>query len=84
MAHNVSQREAMLMRKLAAADFFALELKLYLNTHPDDTRAIEIYREAVKQAEACREAFEAEFYPLRASSAGTDCEWDWLCGQWIL
>lgn len=84
MASNMTPRAAQLMRKLAAADFYAQDLKLYLDTHPDDTKAIEIYREAVKQADACRCAFEAEFYPLRAENAGKDCEWDWLCGQWIL
>lgn len=84
MAHNMSQREATLMNKLAAADFYALDLKLYLNTHPDDEKILKLYREAVKQADACRSAFEAEFYPLRAENAGKDGEWDWLCGQWIL
>ncbi|MBP3336383.1 MAG: spore coat protein CotJB [Ruminiclostridium sp.] len=84
MAYNLSPRASQLLRKLSAADFYAQDLKLFLDTHPDDTRALELYREAVKQADACRCAFENEFYPLRASSAGTDCNWDWLSGQWIL
>lgn len=84
MAPNTNARCAQLMKQLSAADFFAHDLKLYLNIHPDDAKALEIYREAVKQTEACRCAFEAECYPLRAENAGKDCEWDWLCGQWIL
>lgn len=69
-----------LLRAIAEASFFALDLQLYLDTHPDDTRAIEMFREAVKQYKACKAAFEDSFYPLTASSAGKDGEWDWLCG----
>ena len=84
MAHNLTQRASLLLKKLSQADFYAQDLKLYLDTHPDDERALELYREAVREADACRCAFESEFYPLRASSAGKECSWDWLCGQWIL
>ena len=106
MAHNLTPRASQLLKKLSQADFYAQDLKLYLDTHPDDkdaiamfhkmsdraaelrdefqARALELYREAVREADACRCAFESEFYPLRASSAGKECSWDWLCGQWIL
>lgn len=70
-----------LMRAIMEADFFATDLKLYLDTHPDDTRAIEMFREAVCQLKACRAAFEESFYPLTATSAGINGEWDWLCGN---
>lgn len=70
-----------LMRAIMEADFFAQDLKLYLDTHPDDTRAIEMFREAVCQLKACRAAFEESFWPLTAYSAGINGEWDWLCGN---
>lgn len=69
-----------LLKAIAEALFFAQDLKLYLDTHPDDTRAIEMFREAIKQYNACKAAFEDSFYPLTASAAGKDGEWDWLCG----
>lgn len=69
-----------LLKAIAEADFFAQDLKLYLDTHPDDLRAIEMFREAVKQYKACKAAFEDSFYPLTATSAGKDGEWDWICG----
>ena len=61
MAYNLSARASQLLRKLSAADFYAQDLKLFLDTHPTDTKALELYREAVKQTEACRCAFENEF-----------------------
>lgn len=71
-----------LMRAIMEADFFATDLKLYLDTHPGDTRAIEMFREAVRQTKACRAAFEDSFYPLTACSAGIDGTWDWFDGTW--
>ena len=67
---------------IAEADFFAQDLKLYLDTHPDDKRAVEMYAEACRQYMACKAAFEDSFYPLTASSAGRDGCWDWPEGVW--
>lgn len=69
-----------LMRAIMEADFVAQDLKLYLDTHPDDSRALEMYREAVRQYKACKAAFEDTFYPLNATSAGRNGTWDWLDG----
>ena len=41
--NNASCEE--LMCAIMEADFFAQDLKLYLDTHPDDTRAVEMFRE---------------------------------------
>ena len=71
-----------LMRAIMEADFFAQDLKLYLDTHPDDTRAVEMFREAVRQSKACKAAFEDSFWPLVADSAGTNGNWDWFDGVW--
>ena len=72
---------AELLRAIMEASFFATDLKLYLDTHPNDERAVEMFREAVKQYNACKAAFEDSFYPLTSNSAGKDGEWDWLCGK---
>ncbi len=69
-----------LMRAIMEADFVATDLKLYLDTHPDDSRALEMYREAVRQYKACKAAFEDTFYPLNATSAGRNGTWDWPDG----
>ncbi len=70
-----------LMRAIMEADFYAQDLKLYLDTHPNDTRAIEMFREACRQSKACKAAFEDSFYPLTACSAGQNGCWDWLDGN---
>ena len=75
---NVSCQE--LMKAIMEADFMAQDLKLYLDIHPDDARALELYRDAVRQYKACKATFEDTFYPITATSAGRDGAWDWLDG----
>ena len=70
-----------LMRAIMEADFMATDLKLYLDIHPDDERALELYRDAVRQYKACKATFEDTFYPLTATSAGRNGTWDWLDGN---
>ena len=76
--NNVSCQD--LLRAIMEADFMATDLKLYLDIHPDDERALELYRDAVRQYKACKATFEDTFYPLTATSAGRDGTWDWLDG----
>lgn len=68
------------MQALTEACFYAHDLHLYLDTHPDDEEALALFREACKQRKACKEAFENCCYPLTSCSSGKDGEWDWLCG----
>lgn len=71
-----------LLRAVSEAAFFAQDLQLYLDTHPDDTRAVEMYVEACRQYKACKAAFEDCFYPLTPCSAGREGEWNWPEGVW--
>lgn len=81
--NNSSQaRCAELMNAIMEASFYAQDLKLYLDTHPDDTRAVEMYNEANRQYKACLAAFEESFYPLTPLSAGQNGVWDWPEGVW--
>ena len=71
-----------MMNAIMEAHFFATDLKLYLNTHPDDKRALEMYNEACRQYLACKAAFEDNCYPLTSCSAGRKGCWDWCEGVW--
>ena len=81
MANNTAGCVQM-MRALSEALFYAQDLKLYLDTHPCDTNALRMFREAVRRAKSLAAGFEEKFYPLTDYSAGEDDNWDWLCGIW--
>ncbi|HBI52433.1 MAG: spore coat protein CotJB [Ruminiclostridium sp.] len=73
---------AQLMRKLSEAMFYMTDLNLYLDTHPDDTKALSMFEEASCNAKACFDAFEKRCYPLVAASGDCDDSWEWLVGVW--
>lgn len=55
-----------LLKQLTMLDFMALDLHLYLNTHPTDIDALEMYNDCVAGANVAREKYESEFGPLTA------------------
>ena len=76
-----------LLKKLTQLDFMALDLQLYLNTHPQDTEALEMYNDCIQGAQATREKYEANFGPLTAfRSEGQTCDetggWAWVNCPW--
>lgn len=72
-----------LLEEVCAADLFALDLRLYLDTHPYDSKALSLYCEAVKEYKVIKEAYECECCgTLSPYSAGKDGSWDWKCSPW--
>ena len=70
------------LQELMALDFKLYDLQLYLNTHPFDCEALEIYQELNKEAQAARAKYESRFGPLSPINAATDCEWSWINNPW--
>jgi spore coat protein JB len=76
-----------LLEQLTALDFMAVDLGMYLNTHPDDCEAIASYNTVITDAQRVREQFEQRFGPLcsfRSASCPEkwgwiDCPWPWEC-----
>ena len=61
-----------LLRAIAEADFFAQDLKLYLDTHPDDKRAVEMYAEACQLLPAdCKQCGQGRMLGLARRRLGT-------------
>ena len=81
MANN-GQSCCRLLQAVDEASFYMQDLKLYLDTHPNDTTAIEMFREACRQYKTCKDAFENSCYPLQACGTRDDNCWDWLKGAW--
>ena len=82
MENNRTMTASQLMRKLSEAMFYMTDLNLYLDTHPNDEKALRMFEEATRNAKACVDAFEKRFYPLFASSADCENDWEWLIGVW--
>ena len=68
-----------LLNKLSAAQFAAWELHVYLDTHPCDTSANEMYRKYANETQMLKNEYEKKYGPLTPSSSN---ESDWLCDPW--
>ncbi|TCS94946.1 spore coat protein CotJB [Hazenella coriacea] len=53
-----------LLRKLQEVDFVLLELNLYLDTHPNDLKALQQFNHLSQKREQIREKYESKYGPL--------------------
>ncbi len=76
----VDMQEKMLM-ELMAIEFMAVDLNLYLNTHPCDAKALMIFISTVQRANMVRNNYERMFGPITAS-ASNSFPWPWISNPW--
>ena len=74
-------RESLLL-KLSELEFAAYDLRLYLNTHPRDRRALAEFAALNRQAETVRNEFEKNFGPLTAASNRDENHFTWIDQPW--
>ncbi len=73
------QRDEML-NKIRALDFAVVDISEYLNTHPDDERAICLHKEYSKKLKDLKEKYQKVYGPL---SIYFPCnKWRWLEEPW--
>ena len=77
---NMSRAE--MLKKVQQADFLAYDLQLYLNTHPNCKKTLNMYVNAVKEAKKLREEFEKAYGPLMAGASSSLPPWQWINNPW--
>lgn len=70
------------LSELQALDFVVHELVLYLDTHPDDTEAFQLYRQYAATAQEARRQYEAANGPLTAANPGNAGRYVWPDDPW--
>lgn len=70
-----------LLKIISVLDFYALDLQLYLNTHPTDRDAIQKYNNVVKRAKELREEYERTYGMLTPQNI-SDSPWRWIENPW--
>ena len=71
-----------LLQKVMEADFAVYDLLLYLDTHPEDEKALAMYTDLVRRAADAKRTFEAAYGPLTADAAAGKKEWTWIRSPW--
>ncbi len=63
-------------------NFAAYDLLLYLDTHPEDSKAFKMFREMVEKFKKLVRSYEDEFGPLEPYSAARYGSFNWLESPW--
>ena len=74
----MKNEQEMLMEQIMASGFAAFDYHLYLDTHPNDKKALAKFKELIAKNAALREKFEAQYYPLTAAANATKDTWMWI------
>lgn len=69
--------EKQLLRNISVVDFTMIDLALFLDTHPEDRKALEYFSHYAQiKRKMCAE-FSKRFYPLTLAEADCDKSWTW-------
>lgn len=74
-------REA-LLKEIMAIDFSVIDLNLYLNTHPNDQRALAVFNNYVLQSKALWQNYERSYGPLSVRHSQSAYPWQWINSPW--
>ena len=77
-----SMCRAELMRKIMEYDFALYDLKLYLNTHPDDCESLAIYKNLRDMLNNLTNEYVHRFGPITSDQVTCDNYWTWISEPW--
>ena len=68
-----------LLKRLSSAQFAMYELRLFLDTHKDDSEALKMYEKYQSKFDVLKKEYEEQFGPLTLNGLNSD---DWLKDPW--
>ena len=77
----MNERES-LLKKIMAYSFAAYDWVLYLNTHPNDAMALEMFKNMNKKATALKAQYIEKYGPLSHSDVDATDGWTWVQDPW--
>ena len=78
---TIDRRRCQMLIDISAMNFAVLEMTLYLDTHPDDSKAVQQRNIYVDELHTLMEEYEREFGPLTQLSPG-NYPWQWIDEPW--
>lgn len=78
------EKQADMLAKIQEMEFIAIELNLYLDTHPCDDEALNDFNCAVESSRKLVRKYEAVYGPLYnfGISPNSDDSWQWINSPW--
>lgn len=71
-----------LLRAIQMYDFYLTELNLYLDTHPDDKKALTKFNEVNSKKKMAYETYTENYGPLTFCDLNSDEHFTWVNNPW--
>lgn len=71
-----------LLKEVMEYDFTLQELILFLDTHPNDCAALDMYHDIQSKSEQAKARYEQYFGPLCSAKVQDKDRWTWIAGPW--
>lgn len=81
MRPGMERTKAAMMQQINEASFAMDDVLLFLDTHPEDTEALNYYRSVVNMRKNALDAYQRQFGPLLVDDV-TSNTWDWVTEKW--
>ena len=84
MKNYSSKSREMLLKTINEVSFAVDDIKLYLDTHPEDEKALAYYRDKVMVRNEALKEYASCFGPLTIDTADDNCgrSWEWVMQPW--
>ncbi|MCR5653779.1 MAG: spore coat protein CotJB [Ruminococcus sp.] len=76
----MTERE-ILTKKLSSYQFAVADMRLYLDTHPNDSETIKKMNEYTEKMNALKKTYEEKYGPLTKGGT-TGSKWKWINSPW--
>ena len=70
-----------MLQEIMALDFSLIDLNLYLDTHPYDVSAINMYNSILQRSKMLKTQYQCMFAPIMPST-NNPCMWQWIDSPW--
>ena len=71
-----------LLQKMNETSFLLDDLRLYLDTHPDDAQALEFYHKHLAMRQQAMEEYSKQYGTLVRTQPHSTEHWDWVDNPW--
>ena len=84
MSKTCNYSREQLMNTINEVSFAVDDIKLYLDTHPDDEKALDFFKEKSMIRNEALKAYAAQYGPLTIDTGDDTCsrQWDWVMQPW--
>lgn len=78
---KIGKERLELLKEIMALEFSLVDLNLYLDTHPEDEKALMVFEQYSCRLIDLRDKYEEEHAPLTAQDGGNR-HWRWIEDPW--